>query len=118
MADKEITLFPGDEIQTKKKKAHLFPVPFPESMRLRLIAALSSEFKHDTIDIDYAIRVCQDWSHGSGKKRLDWVAVMRNGIRKGWLRPHNGPRGAQTTNSVRGALARLNAKALGSPYEH
>lgn len=118
MDEKEITLFPGSKIKTNKKKAHLFPDPFPEDLRVRLFADLTAEFGCDSIDIDYAINVCRDWSHGSGKKRIDWLAVMRNGIRKGWLRPPRSPRGAQSTNSVRGALARLNAKALGGPYEH
>ena len=115
MAEKEITLF---QENGTKRKAHLFPDPFPEAWRVRLQADLAKEFGASAIDIEYAIRTCRDWSLGSGKKRVNWLAVIRNGVRKGWLRPSPGSLRGQPSRAVKGALARLNQRSLGGPREH
>ena len=112
MAEMEITLFP--EI-TMGKKAALFPEHFPQEWKNKLLHDFDEEFGPGTIDLNYAIRVCRDWSHGGGKKRIDWVAVIRNGVRKGWLRPEQSRRSSGSSNAVKGALRRLNQGGIGGP---
>ena len=109
MAEMEITLFPE---MAMPKKASLFPDEVPMEWVFKLESDFAQEFGKDVIDVPYAIRTCRDWSHGGGKKRVDWVAVIRNGVRKGWLRPEKSGK-ANSSSAVRDALRKLNQGAIG-----
>ncbi len=109
MGAKVITLFPEltEPKPMPKSKATLFPDEVPDVWIQRLEADFAEEYGTGIIDVSYAIRTCRDWSHGSGKTRINWVAVIRNGVRKGWLRPDPNNRPQGTANTVRDALKRL-----------
>ena len=111
MGEKEITLF--QEATPKQSKASLFPEEFPASWRVKLEEDFFLEFGSGAIDLDYAIRTCRDWSLGGGKKRVNWVAVIRNGVRRGWLRPQSAPFSARPSDAVRGALMKLGSRPPG-----
>lgn len=38
-------------------------------------------------DCRTAFETVKDWAEGSGKRRVNWVAVIRNAMRSGWALP-------------------------------
>jgi hypothetical protein len=69
---------------TKKATMCLCPEAFTKDDLDRLFSWSKQEFGLSPDQTGAAIRVVRDWSLSGDKKRLDWVATIRNAIREGW----------------------------------
>ena len=70
-------LFPTDHESLSKISSDLYDWwSLPSNVR---------QFGHP--EIHYAVETCSDWSHGNNRKRANWVLVLKNGVKSGWLRP-------------------------------
>lgn len=83
----------------------LFPDPVPNALLLALKDWWNQHPEFGPPEIEYAIETCRDWSRGSNRRRQDWLAVLQNGIRKGWLR--RDPQRPRSPRGAAGALALL-----------
>lgn len=66
--------------------------------------AMAHELKYE--QVIFAVSTVRDWAQAGGKKKLDWVATVRNAIRRGWaLEGYDLERARKAkTYSVRGTL--------------
>jgi len=64
--------------------------------------------EHGPPNITHAIDKARDWAEGKGHKRKSWLAVIRNGVRDGWLQPKNGAaRGNEKSSAVKDSVRNI-----------
>lgn len=64
------------------------PTAFPADttdLEAGVRAWLAKHPEHGDVDVGFALDKCRDWARSNGKRKADWLATVRGGIRDGWL---------------------------------
>ncbi len=67
----------------RKPKATLCPDQLEPDQRYALLV-WADKHSFTKSQVIHGFNAVKDWSHGNNRRRVDWVATIRNAIRRGW----------------------------------